>query len=130
MYPLGCDSSGCNGEQLAWSRERKWLGTDHALSFSSRHTKRNKRETREKQEVNIMTQFDKLLTRTAQSDLGEEYGQVWLIGTQEQVRHLINECFVKRMATDRSQFSLIMPIPIIPGKFMSVLTRSTNWSGR
>jgi hypothetical protein len=70
-----------------------------------------------------MTRFDDLLTRAAQSDLAEEYGQIWLIGTQSQVRHLINECFVKRLATDRSQFSPIMPMPIIPGKFMAVLMR-------
>jgi hypothetical protein len=70
-----------------------------------------------------MTRFDELLTRAAQSDLAEERGQVWLIGSREQVRHLINECFVKRMATDRAQFSPIMPMPIIPGKFMSVLMR-------
>jgi hypothetical protein len=70
-----------------------------------------------------MTQFDEVLSRSAASDLAEERGQLWLIGSKEQVRHLINECYVKRMATDRTQFSPIMPMPIIPGKFMSVLTR-------
>jgi hypothetical protein len=30
---------------------------------------------------------------------------------------------VKRMATDPTQFTPIFPMPIIPGKFMSVLTR-------
>jgi hypothetical protein len=70
-----------------------------------------------------MTRFDELLTRSAQSDLAEERGQIWLIGSREQVKHLINECYVKRLSTDRAQFSPIMPMPIIPGKFMSVLTR-------
>jgi hypothetical protein len=70
-----------------------------------------------------MTQFDELLTRASQSDVAEERGQLWLIGTREQVKHLINECYVKRMATDRTQFSPIIPMPIIPGKFMSVLRR-------
>jgi hypothetical protein len=70
-----------------------------------------------------MTQFDELLTRAATGDLAEERGQLWLIGTREQVKHLINECYVKRLSTDRAQFSPIMPMPIIPGKFMSVLMR-------
>jgi hypothetical protein len=70
-----------------------------------------------------MTQFDELLSRAAASDLAEERGQIWLIGSREQVKHLINECYVKRLSTDRTQFSPIMPMPIIPGKFMSVLMR-------
>jgi hypothetical protein len=73
-----------------------------------------------------MTRFDKLLSRAAASDLAEERGQLWLIGTKEQVRHLINECYVKRMAIDRTQFTPIFPMPIIPGKFMSVLTRGVT----
>jgi hypothetical protein len=76
-----------------------------------------------KTEANIMTRFDELLSRAAASDLAEERGQIWLIGTREQVKHLINECYVKRMAIDRTQFSPIIPMPIIPGKFMSVLRR-------
>jgi hypothetical protein len=47
-----------------------------------------------------MIRFDELLTRSAASDLAEECGQIWLIGTKEQVKHLINECYVKRLSTD------------------------------
>ncbi len=52
-----------------------------------------------------------------------EKAQVWIIGTREQVLHLINEFYVKRIATDRIQFTPIVPAPFAEGKFMSVLVR-------
>ena len=52
-----------------------------------------------------------------------EKAQVWIIGSREQVLHLINEFYVKRIATDRIQFTPIVPAPFAEGKFMSVLVR-------
>ena len=52
-----------------------------------------------------------------------EKAQVWIIGDREQVLHLINEFYVKRIATDRVQFTPIVPAPFAEGKFMSVLVR-------
>ena len=52
-----------------------------------------------------------------------EKAQVWIIGTREQVAHLINEFYVRRIATDRVQFTPIVPAPFAEGKFMSVLVR-------
>jgi hypothetical protein len=52
-----------------------------------------------------------------------EKPQVWIIGTREQVNHLINEFYVKKIATDRAKFTPIVPAPFAAGKFMSVLER-------
>jgi alkanesulfonate monooxygenase SsuD/methylene tetrahydromethanopterin reductase-like flavin-dependent oxidoreductase (luciferase family) len=49
--------------------------------------------------------------------------QVWIIGDRDQVAHLINEFYVKRIATDRVQFTPIFPVPFADGKYMSVLVR-------
>ena len=60
-----------------------------------------------------------------------EKAQVWIIGSHEQVMHLINEFYVKRIAPDfpsetlreRVQFTPIVPVPFAEGKYMSVLAR-------
>jgi hypothetical protein len=52
-----------------------------------------------------------------------EKPQVWIIGTREQVNHLINEFYVKKIATDRAKFTPVVPAPFATGKFMSVLVR-------
>ena len=60
-----------------------------------------------------------------------EKAQIWIVGTREQVAHLIDEFYVKRIATDfpsetlreRVQFTPIVPAPFAEGKFMSVLVR-------
>jgi hypothetical protein len=52
-----------------------------------------------------------------------EKPQVWIIGTRDQVNHLINEFYVKKIATDRTKFTPIVPAPFAAGKFMSVLER-------
>ena len=54
---------------------------------------------------------------------GGEKMQIWLIGSRDQVRHAINEFYVKRIANDRVQFTPIIPAPFSPGKYMSVLVR-------
>ena len=52
-----------------------------------------------------------------------EKAQIWIVGTREQVAHLIDEFYVRRIATDRVQFTPIVPAPFAEGKFMSVLVR-------
>jgi hypothetical protein len=51
------------------------------------------------------------------------HAQIWIIGSREQVNHLINECYVRKLASDRVQFTPIVPAPFAAGKFMSVLVR-------
>ena len=55
--------------------------------------------------------------------LPEDKAQIWLIGTRAQVAQLIDECYVRKLASDRVQFTPIVPAPFLPGKFMSVLVR-------
>jgi hypothetical protein len=52
-----------------------------------------------------------------------EKPQIWFIGTRDQVQHLIDEFYVRRIATDRVKFTPIVPAPFAPGKYMSVLIR-------
>jgi hypothetical protein len=52
-----------------------------------------------------------------------EKPQVWIIGSRDQVNHLINEFYVKKITTDRTKFTPIIPAPFAAGKFMSVLVR-------
>jgi hypothetical protein len=53
----------------------------------------------------------------------EDKAQVWIIGSRDQVTHLINEFYVRKLASDRVQFTPIVPAPFAAGKFMSVLVR-------
>jgi hypothetical protein len=53
----------------------------------------------------------------------DDKAQIWIIGTREQVLHLINELHVKKIAPDRAKFTPIIPAPFAKGKFMSVLER-------
>ena len=55
--------------------------------------------------------------------LPAEKAQIWIVGTREQVAHLIDELYVRRIAADRVQFTPIVPAPFADGKFMSVLVR-------
>jgi hypothetical protein len=56
-------------------------------------------------------------------DSSAEKGQIWIIGSREWVNHQINEFYVRRITTDRVQFTPIVPAPSARGKFMSVLER-------
>jgi alkanesulfonate monooxygenase SsuD/methylene tetrahydromethanopterin reductase-like flavin-dependent oxidoreductase (luciferase family) len=49
--------------------------------------------------------------------------QIWIIGTRDQVIHQINEFYVRKIATDRVQFTPIVPAPFATGKYMTVLVR-------
>ncbi len=53
----------------------------------------------------------------------DERAQIWIIGSRDQVVHLMNECYVRRLATDRVQFTPIIPAPFASGKYMTVLVR-------
>jgi hypothetical protein len=74
----------------------------------------------------MTTEFNELLPVSA-----EEKAQIWIIGSREQVNHLINECYVRKLASDfpletlreRAKFTPIIPAPFAAGKYMSVLVR-------
>ncbi|PSB14775.1 hypothetical protein C7B61_22195 [filamentous cyanobacterium CCP1] len=53
----------------------------------------------------------------------DERAQLWIIGTRDQVIHLMNELYVRKVATDRVQFTPIIPAPFASGKYMTVLVR-------
>ncbi len=63
----------------------------------------------------------KALVRSHQ---GDSNAQIWIIGTRDQVIHLMNELYVKKVATDRAQFTPIIPAPFSDGQYMTVLVRS------
>ncbi|MBW4465351.1 MAG: hypothetical protein KME07_07915 [Pegethrix bostrychoides GSE-TBD4-15B] len=65
----------------------------------------------------MSTEFNECL----REPLGEQ-AQIWIVGTREQVNHIISEMYVRQMITDRSQFSPMIPAPA-QGKYMSVLIR-------
>ena len=66
----------------------------------------------------MSSEFNELL----QNPLGN-FPQIWIVGSREQVLHIINEFYVKRVATDRSQFSPMIPAPLAPGNYMTLLMR-------
>ena len=49
--------------------------------------------------------------------------QIWVVGSREQVNHIINEFYVKRVITDCNQFSPMIPAPLAPGQYMTLLLR-------
>jgi hypothetical protein len=94
---------------IALLKQNEWLG-NHALSCSSLH---------HNSEANSMTtEFNELLPVPP-----AEKVQIWIIGTQEQVTHTINEFYVKQIVSDRIHFMPIVPAPFARGKFMTVLER-------
>jgi hypothetical protein len=66
----------------------------------------------------MSTEFNELL----QNPHGDSL-QIWIVGSREQVIHTINEFHVKRVVIDRSQFSPMIPAPLAPGKYMTLLVR-------
>ena len=66
----------------------------------------------------MTTELNKLLP-----DVPEDKVQIWIIGSRKQVQQLIDECYVRKLASDRVQFTPIVPAPFAVGKFMSVLVR-------
>ncbi|MBW4466168.1 MAG: hypothetical protein KME07_12130 [Pegethrix bostrychoides GSE-TBD4-15B] len=66
----------------------------------------------------MSTEFNELLQNPHGDNL-----QIWIVGSREQVIHTINEFHVKRVVADRSQFSPLIPAPLAPGKYMTLLMR-------
>ena len=74
----------------------------------------------------MTTEFNELLP-----DSAEDKAQIWIIGSRKQVNDLINECYVRKLASDfpsetlreRVKFTPIVPAPFAAGKYMSVLVR-------
>ena len=66
----------------------------------------------------MSTEFNELL----QSPCGDQL-QIWVVGSREQVNHIINEFYVKQVITDRSQFSPMIPAPLARGRYMTLLLR-------
>ena len=74
----------------------------------------------------MTTEFNELLPTSH-----EDKAQIWIIGSREQVNHLINEFYVRNLANDfpsetlreRIKFTPIVPAPFAVGKYMSVLIR-------
>ena len=64
------------------------------------------------------TEFNELLSLSH-----DEKPQIWIIGTRDQVLHIMNELYVKRVVADRDQFSPIVPAPFERGKYMALLVR-------
>ena len=65
----------------------------------------------------MCTEFNELLREPH-----DDRAQIWIVGTREQVNHIINEMYVKRMA-DRVQFSPVIPAPFANGRYMTLLLR-------
>ena len=71
----------------------------------------------------MSTEFNELLPNFGDDNAQDDRVQILIIGSREQVQHNINEFYVKRIITDRSQFSPPIPVPAISGKYMSVCMR-------
>jgi hypothetical protein len=74
----------------------------------------------------MSSEFNELLPVTSGDSPSETQGdraQLWIIGTRDQVIHLMNELYVRKVATDRVQFTPIIPAPFATGKYMTVLVR-------
>jgi len=70
----------------------------------------------------MSTEFNELLPNFG-DDLQGEHVQILIIGTCEQVQHNINDFYIKRVITDRNQFSPVLPAPFATGKWMAILLR-------
>ncbi len=66
----------------------------------------------------MTTEFNELLPVAH-----DERVQIWIIGTRDQVNHVMNEFCARRITSDRLNFTPIIPAPIMPGKYMTVLLR-------
>ncbi|PSB22292.1 hypothetical protein C7B61_03050 [filamentous cyanobacterium CCP1] len=66
----------------------------------------------------MSSEFNELLPVSS-----EERVQIWIIGTRDQVVFTMNEFYVRRLASDRVQFTPIVPAPFASGKYMTVLVR-------
>jgi hypothetical protein len=70
----------------------------------------------------MTSEFNRLLMGTFGETDGDKL-RVWLIADREQVSFAIHEFVAKQIASDRSKFTPILPCPLMPGKYMSILVR-------
>ena len=70
----------------------------------------------------MSTELNELLPNFG-DDLQDERVQILIIGFREQVQHNINDFYIKRVITDRKQFSPVLPAPFATGKWMAILLR-------
>ncbi len=66
----------------------------------------------------MSTEFNELLPNPH-----DDRAQIWIVGSREQVNHIISEMYVQQLITDRRQFSPLVPSPFAQGKYLSVLIR-------
>jgi hypothetical protein len=66
----------------------------------------------------MSTAFNQLLPNAAGSK-----AQIIILGSREQVLHLINEFYLRQIANDRVKFTPIIAAPFAKGKYMSMLER-------
>jgi hypothetical protein len=71
----------------------------------------------------MTTELNQLLPDSHGKQPHGEKAQIWIIGTRDQVVHLMNEFYVKQIANDRIKFTPIVPAPFAKGKYMTVLER-------
>jgi hypothetical protein len=70
----------------------------------------------------MTSEFNQLLSNSF-GDPGGDKLRVWLIGNREQVSRAIDEFTVKQITDDRGKFTLIVPFPLLAGKYISILVR-------
>ncbi len=66
----------------------------------------------------MTTELNELLPAQA-----ADKAQIWIIGTRDQVTHLMNEFYVRQLANDRVKFTPLSPAPFAKGKYMTALER-------
>jgi hypothetical protein len=71
----------------------------------------------------MTTELNQLLSDFSGKPPDGEKAQIWIIGSRDQVIHLINEFYVKQIANDWIKFTPIVPAPFVKGKYMTVLER-------
>jgi hypothetical protein len=76
----------------------------------------------------MLTEFNQLLQCSDGNQPGgnqphSDSAQIWIVGSREQIIHIINEFYVKQVVIDRSQFSPMISAPLAKGKYMTLLSR-------
>jgi hypothetical protein len=71
----------------------------------------------------MSTEFNELLHCSCGNQPHGDNPQIWVVGSREQVNHIINEFYVKQVISDRNQFSPMIPAPLSRGKYMTLLLR-------
>ena len=70
----------------------------------------------------MTSEFNELLQGSAGNE-SDDTVQIWIVGRHDRVLHTMNEFYVRKIATDRAQFSPLVPAPFDRNKYMTVLVR-------